>query len=171
MPIIVHHPLPTTMQAGNTYAPPGGRHVVYFLDDLNLPRLDAYETSMPLSLVRQHLATGQWYDRAKLLPKIITNTQCVGFHDVDYLMTLTHNSDCLTQIRGVHEPSSGLVCSQPPPSAAVPHPGHAVPWAGLPDDDLWHLCAQPPQAIQQRDPGARMIVMHKELQSTCYAIS
>lgn len=59
--------------------------MVYFLDDLNLPRLDTYETSMPLSLVRQHLATGQWYDRAKLTPKIINNTQYVvtgNIHDV-----------------------------------------------------------------------------------------
>lgn len=84
----MHVPVPLlpyvyVLQAGNAYAPPGGRHVVYFLDDLNLPRLDAYETSMPLSLVRQHLATGQWYDRAKLLPKIVNNTQYVASHVLD----------------------------------------------------------------------------------------
>ena len=40
-----------------------------------MPRLDAYETAMPISLMRQHLGYGRWYDRAKLTPKNIGGTQ------------------------------------------------------------------------------------------------
>lgn len=40
-------------------------------DDLNMPCLDAYETAMPISLMRQHLGWGHWFDRNKLTPKNI----------------------------------------------------------------------------------------------------
>lgn len=40
-----------------------------------MPRLDAYETAMPISLMRQHLGYGHWYDRAKLTLKAVSGTQ------------------------------------------------------------------------------------------------
>ena len=46
------------------YACAAGRQLLYVLDDLNAPRLDAYETAMPISLIRQHLGYGecfQWF--------------------------------------------------------------------------------------------------------------
>lgn len=33
-------------KAGINYAPPANKQLIYFVDDLNLPRLDAYETAM-----------------------------------------------------------------------------------------------------------------------------
>ena len=36
--------------------------MVYFLDDLNLPELDPYNTQSAIALVRQHLDYGHWYD-------------------------------------------------------------------------------------------------------------
>ncbi len=42
-------------QAGINYGPPGAKQLIYFVDDLNMPKLDAYETAMPISLIRQHL--------------------------------------------------------------------------------------------------------------------
>jgi dynein heavy chain len=42
---------------------------------MNMPKLDPYETAMPISLIRQHLGWGHWYDRAKLTQKNINNTQ------------------------------------------------------------------------------------------------
>lgn len=62
---------PLEKKAGINYGPPGNRSLVYFVDDLNMPRLDAYETAMPISLIRQHLAWGHWFDRAKLTQKNI----------------------------------------------------------------------------------------------------
>lgn len=52
---------PLEKKAGINYGPPGTKHLVYFVDDLNMPKLDAYETSMPISLIRQHLAWGHWF--------------------------------------------------------------------------------------------------------------
>lgn len=63
------------LQAGINYGPPGTKQLVYFVDDLNMPKLDPYETAMPISLIRQHLGWGHWFDRAKLTQKNINNTQ------------------------------------------------------------------------------------------------
>ncbi|KAI8464229.1 MAG: flagellar alpha dynein [Monoraphidium minutum] len=69
---------PLEKKAGINYGPPGTRQLVYFVDDLNMPRLDAYETAMPISLIRQHLGWGHWFDRAKLTQKNVNNTQYVA---------------------------------------------------------------------------------------------
>jgi len=69
---------PLEKKAGVKYGPPGTRQLVYFIDDLNMPRLDPYDTAMPISLIRQHLGWGHWYDRSKLSLKEINNTQYVA---------------------------------------------------------------------------------------------
>lgn len=58
LPQVLESPL--EKKAGINYGPPGTRRLVYFVDDLNMPRLDAYETAMPISLIRQHLSWGHW---------------------------------------------------------------------------------------------------------------
>ena len=63
------------VQAGINYGPPGNKQLIYFVDDLNMPKLDPYETAMPVSLIRQHLGWGHWFDRSKLTQKNINNTQ------------------------------------------------------------------------------------------------
>lgn len=60
------------------YGPPGTKSLIYFVDDLNMPKLDAYETAMPISLIRQHLGWGHWFDRAKLTQKNVNNTHYVA---------------------------------------------------------------------------------------------
>lgn len=69
---------PLEKKAGINYGPPGTKQLIYFVDDLNMPKLDLYETAMPISLIRQHLGWGHWFDRAKLTPKNINNTQYVA---------------------------------------------------------------------------------------------
>jgi hypothetical protein len=49
-------------KAGVKYGPPGTKQLIYFIDDINMPKLDPYETAMPISLIRQHLGWGHWYD-------------------------------------------------------------------------------------------------------------
>ena len=51
-----------------------------FIDDLNLPLKDPYETQPPLELLRQLLTSGGWYDTdSKDLPfKEIKNVQIVA---------------------------------------------------------------------------------------------
>lgn len=58
---------PLEKKAGINYGPPGNKHLVYFVDDLNMPKLDPHETAMPISLIRQHLSWGHWFgERAPL---------------------------------------------------------------------------------------------------------
>ena len=65
-------------KSGTTYGPPGTKSQVVFLDDLNLPEVDPYDTQSAIALVRQHIDYGHWYDRAKLFLKSIINTQYVA---------------------------------------------------------------------------------------------
>ena len=39
--------------------------MIYFLDDMNLPEVDPYNTQSAIALVRQHLDYGHWYDLSK----------------------------------------------------------------------------------------------------------
>lgn len=36
--------------------------MIYFIDDLNLPALDAYNTQSAIALIRQHMDYGHWCD-------------------------------------------------------------------------------------------------------------
>ncbi|XP_043280985.1 dynein beta chain, ciliary-like [Venturia canescens] len=65
-------------KAGRNYGPPGTKQLVYFVDDMNMPEVDAYGTVQPHTLIRQHMDYGHWYDRSKLTLKDIHNTQYVS---------------------------------------------------------------------------------------------
>ncbi|NXT77896.1 DYH9 protein, partial [Zapornia atra] len=69
---------PLEKKAGRNYGPPGTKKLVYFIDDLNMPEVDAYGTVQPHTLIRQHLDYGHWYDRTKLSLKEITKVQYVS---------------------------------------------------------------------------------------------
>jgi len=69
------------LKAGRNYGPPGAKRMVYFIDDLNMPMLDAYNTQQPIALLRQHIDYGHWYDRNKLSYqniRVIQNTSYVA---------------------------------------------------------------------------------------------
>uniref|UniRef100_A0AAV2JYC3 AAA+ ATPase domain-containing protein n=1 Tax=Knipowitschia caucasica TaxID=637954 RepID=A0AAV2JYC3_KNICA len=68
---------PLEKKAGRNFGPPGSRTLVYFIDDLNMPEVDAYGTVQPHTLLRQHLDYSHWYDRNKLVLKEIHNVQYV----------------------------------------------------------------------------------------------
>eukprot|EP00516_Mucochytrium_quahogii_P000925 CAMPEP_0203746968 /NCGR_PEP_ID=MMETSP0098-20131031/2236_1 /ASSEMBLY_ACC=CAM_ASM_000208 /TAXON_ID=96639 /ORGANISM=" , Strain NY0313808BC1" /LENGTH=4160 /DNA_ID=CAMNT_0050635227 /DNA_START=190 /DNA_END=12669 /DNA_ORIENTATION=+ len=63
---------------GSTFGPPGQGNLIYFLDDLNLPEVDEYNTQDAIALVRQHIDYGHVYDRVKLTPKTIQNCQYIA---------------------------------------------------------------------------------------------
>jgi len=65
-------------QTASTFGPPGGAKMVYFIDDLNLPMVDAYNTQSAIALVRQHLDYTHWYDPIKLSLKTIVNCQYIA---------------------------------------------------------------------------------------------
>lgn len=62
-------------RVGITYGPSTGNQLVYFLDDINLPQIDAYGTQSAHALLRQNLDYGHWYDRSKFTLKQIVNVQ------------------------------------------------------------------------------------------------
>ncbi|NWY46905.1 DYH9 protein, partial [Sylvia atricapilla] len=69
---------PLEKKAGRNHGPPGTKRLVYFIDDLNMPQVDAYGTVQPHTLLRQHLDYGHWYDRSRLSLKEISNVQYVS---------------------------------------------------------------------------------------------
>ncbi|XP_063098488.1 dynein axonemal heavy chain 9 isoform X2 [Cavia porcellus] len=69
---------PLEKKAGRNYGPPGKKKLIYFIDDMNMPEVDAYGTVQPHTIIRQHLDYGHWYDRNKLSLKEITNVQYVS---------------------------------------------------------------------------------------------
>ncbi|KAF0682585.1 Aste57867_25292 [Aphanomyces stellatus] len=63
---------------GSTYGPMvSGAQWIYFLDDLNLPMVDAYNTQSALALLRQLMDYNHWYDRAKFTVKQMVDCQFV----------------------------------------------------------------------------------------------
>ena len=62
-------------KAGRQFGPHGKMRMIYFVDDLNMPQLDPYNTQTAIELLRQHADYGHWYDIGKLALKDIINTQ------------------------------------------------------------------------------------------------
>jgi dynein heavy chain len=65
-------------KAGKMFAPKGTSKLIYFVDDLNMPERDPYDTQRAIALLRQHRDYEHWYDKGKLLMKEIQNTQLVA---------------------------------------------------------------------------------------------
>jgi len=70
------------VKQGNKYGPKKGSKIklIYFIDDLNMPQLDPYETQNAIALLRQHIDYSHWYDNSKQVPfvKDIINTQVLA---------------------------------------------------------------------------------------------
>lgn len=53
------------------YVPIGGKKLLTFLDDLNMPAKDTFGSQPPLELIRHWIDYGFWYDRQKQIVKQI----------------------------------------------------------------------------------------------------
>uniref|UniRef100_A0A8C0E5M4 Dynein axonemal heavy chain 9 n=1 Tax=Balaenoptera musculus TaxID=9771 RepID=A0A8C0E5M4_BALMU len=69
---------PLEKKAGRKYGPAGNKKLICFIDDVNMPEVDAYGTARPHAIIRQHLDYGHWYDRNKLSLKEVMNVQYVS---------------------------------------------------------------------------------------------
>jgi len=47
------------------YVPIGGKQMITFMDDLNMPARDTFGSQPPLELIRQWIDYGFWFDRQK----------------------------------------------------------------------------------------------------------
>ena len=65
-------------RSGRIYGPPTSKRLVYFIDDLNMPAVDAYGTQSPSALIKQHMDYGSWYDVSKLEKKEIQDVQYIA---------------------------------------------------------------------------------------------
>jgi dynein heavy chain len=66
-------------RSGKTYGPPAGKQMIYYVDDMNLPYIETYGTQNSLSLLRQMMDHGQYYDRSDLsLRKEMVDCQYVA---------------------------------------------------------------------------------------------
>ena len=65
-------------RAKNKMGPPGGKQLLAFVDDLNMPRKDLFGSQPPLELLRQWVDYGGWYDRAKQSWRFIADMQLVA---------------------------------------------------------------------------------------------
>ncbi|CAK9199554.1 unnamed protein product [Sphagnum troendelagicum] len=57
------------------YAPPGGKFLICFLDDVNMPKKSVFGFMPPLELLKLWMDNGFWYDRQKQEVKKILNMQ------------------------------------------------------------------------------------------------
>ena len=70
--------LPLEKKTGSNYGPTGNTKLVYFIDDLNLPEVDSYNTQSAIAHLRQHMEYEHSYELAKMTLKNISNTQVVS---------------------------------------------------------------------------------------------
>lgn len=69
---------PLEKKSGVRYGPPGAKSLVYFVDDMNMPFVDKYDTQSAIEIMRQYVDYGGWYDKVKIVLKDIVNCQLMG---------------------------------------------------------------------------------------------
>jgi dynein heavy chain len=65
-------------KAGKNFGPIAAKHLVFFLDDMNLEHSDQFGGQSGLELIRQVLDYKTWYDRSKHTIKVLNNTQLIA---------------------------------------------------------------------------------------------
>ncbi|CAK0903564.1 unnamed protein product [Prorocentrum cordatum] len=58
-------------RSGKTYGPPGNKKCIFFIDDINMPYVDQYDTQSAIMLLTQMLAYGEVYNREFLSEKLL----------------------------------------------------------------------------------------------------
>lgn len=67
------------------YVPIGGKQLINFMDDFNMPAKDTFGSQPPLELIRLWLDYGFWYDRQKQTVKYIKVSQIAVGRDIDFV--------------------------------------------------------------------------------------
>ena len=67
------------------YVPIGGKQLINFMDDFNMPAKDTFGSQPPLELIRLWLDYGFWYDRQKQTVKYIKVSQIAVRRNIDFV--------------------------------------------------------------------------------------
>ncbi|KAG4103981.1 dynein heavy chain and region D6 of dynein motor-domain-containing protein [Neocallimastix lanati (nom. inval.)] len=62
----------------NVFIPQGGKHLITFIDDFNLPKKDEFGSQPPLEFIRHWMDYGFWYDRQKQLIKYVNDISIIA---------------------------------------------------------------------------------------------
>ena len=62
----------------DTFAPPGGKKLIMFIDDFNMPEKEIFGAQPPLEILRQWMQYEFWYDLKKQTAKKIVDTKVVA---------------------------------------------------------------------------------------------
>jgi len=62
-------------KSGTRFGPVGSKRLIYFVDDMNMPKVDKYDTQSAIEIVRQYVDYGGWFDKQKIVMKDVLNTQ------------------------------------------------------------------------------------------------
>lgn len=99
-------------RSGRVFGPLQNRQMVYFLDDLNMPKPEEFGTQTSLALLRQYMDYNSWYDRQDLgLKRII--------QDVQFVAAMNHKTGSYTVNPRLQRHFSTLCVSIPPKSDLV----------------------------------------------------
>ena len=93
-------------RSGHTFGPPTGKHLLYFIDDLNLPYIEEYGTQNSLSLLKQHIDYETFFDRVDL-----------GFRkrvvDVQYVTAMNPTAGSFTITERLQRNFATFACMMP----------------------------------------------------------
>lgn len=117
------------------YVPVGGKKLLTFMDDFNMPAKDTFGSQPPLELMRQWIDYGFWYDRQKQTVKQI-KVRAVGL--------FAHMHVCLCHTSGY-----------------VPVGCHGSAW-GRQDDHLQETAEQI-QPDQHDLPSSTFVILKSDL--------
>lgn len=76
------------------YVPIGGKKLVTFMDDFNMPAKDTFGSQPPLELIRQWIDYGFWYDRLKQIVKQVKVEMLINDKQTCMLFGFTEIKQC-----------------------------------------------------------------------------
>ncbi|CAK0838245.1 unnamed protein product [Prorocentrum cordatum] len=130
-------------RSGRTFGPPGNKKCVFFIDDLNMPYVDQYDTQSAIMLATQMLAYKQVYDRVGARRDDVRGKSTCP---IDIVTRWCDLSGYSFRIGSARRPLS-LSPAESPGSAAEPAPcvGEALPTGVRFVARNFHGRARPPQ--------------------------
>ncbi|KAF5834390.1 hypothetical protein DUNSADRAFT_8976 [Dunaliella salina] len=91
--VILEQPL--EKKSGVRYGPSGGRRLVYFVDDMNMPFVDKYDTQSAIELLRQMIARLWVHEVERVFrDRMVNEGDMAKFDEFRYAMTKKYFDDC-----------------------------------------------------------------------------